>query len=101
MDIFIGEGISVEVNSIGIPESFIWNGQKFIIDRILFEERRVDLKRRWYQRKHKKIYIVKTKEGRIFEIYKILGYGEREWRLYKELKIFKKYFFKLIQVILN
>lgn len=88
MDIFISEKIFVEVNSIGSPISFTWNEEKFIIDKILFEERRVDLNRRWYQRRHKKIYIVRTKEGRIFEIYKSLGFGKREWRLYKELKNF-------------
>lgn len=88
MDIFISEKISVEINSIGIPVSFIWKDKKFFIDKILYEERRVDLKRKWYQRRHKMIYIVKTKEGRVFEIYKSLGFGKREWRLYKELKTF-------------
>ncbi|MGB9750198.1 MAG: hypothetical protein ACPLWB_05105 [Caldisericia bacterium] len=47
MDIFIGEKISVEINYIGIPVSLIWNNKKFIIDKILFEERRIDLKRRY------------------------------------------------------
>ncbi|MCX8095000.1 MAG: hypothetical protein N3D74_02250 [Caldisericia bacterium] len=54
----------------------------------MYEERKVDLKRKWYQRRHKKIYVVKTKEGRVFEIYKSLGFGKREWVLFKELKNF-------------
>ncbi|MDI6860480.1 MAG: hypothetical protein QMD25_00480 [Caldisericia bacterium] len=88
MDIFISEKILVELNNIGVPVSFIWKNEKFLIDKILYEERKIDLKRKWYQRRHKKIYIVKTTEGRIFEIYKSLGFRKREWILYKELKNF-------------
>ena len=32
------------------------------------------------------IYIVLTKDGRKFEIYKIVGPGRKIWRLYKEVK---------------
>ena len=86
MDIFIGEDIKVNVNNKNLPISFIWNNKEFIIDKILYEERVVDLKIRWYQRKHKVIYIVLTRDGRKFEIYKIVGPGRKIWRLYKEVK---------------
>ncbi|MGC8943983.1 MAG: hypothetical protein ACP5KX_07775 [Caldisericia bacterium] len=71
MDIFIGEDIEVYLNSSFLLKKFKWRDKEYIIEKILFEERKVDLKTKWYQRKHKVIYIVKTKGGRIFEFIEI------------------------------
>jgi hypothetical protein len=83
---FVDEEVEVRFEQQpGPPTSFVWRGQEYRIVAILEEERRLDLRRTWWRRRHRDLYVVKTEEGRVFKLYHHRGPGRRHWVLYEEL----------------
>jgi hypothetical protein len=79
---FIGEQIEVERDEKSPqPVSFTWRGRIHVVAEVL--EERVDTgfggapprSRRWYNRRHRRHFVVKDSSGNIFEIY--LDYANR------------------------
>ncbi len=93
MDEFIGETIEVEQSAKGPePVRFRWRGEEYEVAEVLSVW--VDIghgllpprSRKWYTRRHRRYYVVKDTEGRIFEMY--LDYSNRSnptWFLVKRL----------------
>lgn len=92
MEEFIGEKIEVEKAEMSPrPTRFTWRGQSHEVAEVLHEW--VDKgfggipsgSRRWYNRRHRRHYVVKDADGQMFEIY--LDYANRQkrswWLLYK------------------
>lgn len=83
---FIGAAIEVEFErKPGPPASFIWRDRKYVVQEVIDHQLRLDFGRRWWQRKHRDYYKVRTTEGGLFEIYFNRGPGKRYWVLSKEL----------------
>ena len=96
MDTFIGETITVE-RSPGSPRPvrFVCRGEVHEVADVLHE--RVDIghgqvpphRQKWTTRRHRRYYVVRDTDGRIFEIY--LDYSNRSrqtWFLVRELTSF-------------
>jgi hypothetical protein len=89
---FVGEQIEVEkAETSPRPICFTWRGQSHDVAEVLHEW--VDKgfggippgSRRWYNRRHRRHYVVKDADGQVFEIY--LDYANRQkrtwWLLYR------------------
>ncbi len=82
---FIGEEIEVErEEKPGPPTSIKWRGVDYRLQSVRNLLRRLDFKRKWYQRRHRDHYIVTTEDGETFEIYFNKGPGRRYWVLFKK-----------------
>lgn len=87
MDKFISEKIEVNFDrKPGPPTSFVWRERKYIIQEVVDHRLHLDFSRRWWQRRHRDYYQVKTAEGDLFEIYFNRGPGKRYWVLYKTIR---------------
>ncbi len=83
---FIAEEVEVQIEGKpGLPSSFIWSGQEYKIAEVLSARRELDLRRAWWRRRHRDRYLVRTTDGRTFELYFHRGPGRRYWVLYREL----------------
>ena len=93
MEEFIGECIEVEkAESSPRPVNFCWRGGRHEVAQVLSEW--VDIShgdvparsRKWYNRRHRRYYVVRDGEGGVFEIY--LDYANRRkptWWLARRL----------------
>lgn len=92
MEEFVGEQIEVEkAETSPRPVRFAWGGQNHEVAEVLHEW--VDKgfggippgSRRWYNRRHRRHYVVKDADSQMFEIY--LDYANRRkrtwWLLYR------------------
>jgi hypothetical protein len=87
---FVGEPIEVRFEKKpGPPVSFTWRGEEIAISEVLrmwvdhgFGPFRYS--GRWWQRRHRNCYRVKTERGEVVELY--LDRGKREWVLYRRGK---------------
>lgn len=82
---FIDEEIEVETGEFGRPQAFVWRGEPFRVVEVLEVQRKLDLKKAWWRRRHRDYYRVRTQEGRVFELYFHRGPGRRFWVLLREL----------------
>lgn len=69
----------------GPPSGFVWEGKEHEIVEILEFRRELDFRRPWWRRRHRDRYLVRTKEGRVFELYCHRGPGRPYWVLLREL----------------
>ncbi len=84
---FIDEEIEVRFAvKPGPPTSFVWRGKEYRIEEIVSWQRRLDFRRRWWLRRHRDYYVVRTDTGQVFEIYLHRAPGRRYWVLYRELE---------------
>lgn len=82
---FISEEVEVRSQEQpGPPAAFIWRGQEYKIAEVLSSRRELDFKRAWWRRRHRDYYLVRTDDGRTFELYFHRGPGRRHWVLYRE-----------------
>ncbi len=91
---FISEQIEVEkAETSPRPVRFCWRGEQHDVVEVLSE--RVDIgfgslparSRKWYNRRHRRYYVLRDAEGHVFEIY--LDYANRRkptWWLAERLK---------------
>lgn len=94
---FFGKEIEVTVSGeVNFPTSFRLGDREYVVSEIIeawpdYGFGRSHLRRkRWWQRRHRNYYRVKTTEGEVFEIYYDRGtsleYAERKkWFLYRQL----------------
>lgn len=83
--IFIGEDVEVELSGPeGIPSHIIWRGKKYRILNIVATWQRLDLQRRWWKRRHRDYFLIEVENGKMWEIYRHRGPGDRFWRLVRE-----------------
>lgn len=83
---FIAEEVEVRfIERPGPPHSFVWRGKEYKITEILSTRRELDFKPAWWRRRHRDYYLVRTDDGRAFELYFHRGPGRRYWVLYREL----------------
>ncbi|MGQ9476957.1 MAG: DUF6504 family protein [Candidatus Bipolaricaulia bacterium] len=83
---FIAEEVEVRFRERpGPPCAFIWRGEEYKITGVLSTRQELDFKRAWWQRRHRDYYLVKTEEGRTFELYFHRGPGRKYWVLYREV----------------
>lgn len=85
---FISEEVEVrfqEQPGPGPPAAFVWRGKEYKIAEVLSARRELDFKRAWWRRRHRDYYLVRTDDGRTFELYFHRGPGRRYWVLYREL----------------
>ncbi len=74
------------------PISFTWRDEEFHIQSILrsWQDFRfpsgAPRKKTWRLRRHRNYFVVRTHEGRTFEIYLDRGASERTWVLYSEIQ---------------
>ena len=86
MDKFIGEKIEVNFDrKPGPPTSFLWRNRGYIIQEVVDHRLHLDFGKRWWQRRHRDYYRIKTTDGELFEIYFNRGPGKRYWVLYKTI----------------
>jgi hypothetical protein len=95
MDKFIGEDVKVEqAEDSPRPVRFWWHGQEHQIVQILDE--RLDIgfgeiprgSRKWFNRRHRRYYLVKDQDGDVFEMYQ--DYSNRQrvvWHLLKRYRL--------------
>jgi hypothetical protein len=86
MSEFIGEEIEVTTAVGGSPSAFTWGGRRYEIVDIRGMRRRLDFVRRWYQRRHRDEYVVRTDSGQTFLMYFNRGPGRRYWVLHEKLE---------------
>ena len=83
---FIDEQVEVESEGFGVPRAFVWQGERHEVAEVLSVRRRLDFKRAWWwRRRHRDYFRVRTREGRVFELYHHRGPGRRYWVLLQEL----------------
>lgn len=82
---FIDEQVEVESEGFGVPRAFVWQGERHEVVEVLSVRRRLDFKRAWWRRRHRDYFRVRTREGRVFELYHHRGPGRRYWVLLQEL----------------
>ena len=94
---FIGQEIEVqEEGAVKQPVAFAWQGRRYRIAQI--EEQWVDTstgmdsrrRGRWWQRRHRDCFRVRTEGGEVFEIYhdrgvKLAERGRWKWYLFRQL----------------
>lgn len=74
-----------------LPVAFRWRGEDYEIHQVLemWEEHgmgKAPLRRpHWWQRRHRVHYIVKLKDGDIYEIYWDRGSKKKDWTLLKRI----------------
>ena len=85
MEEFIGEKIVVQqAETSPRPVRFTWRGEDHEIVEVLRQWVDVGFggvpprSRRWYNRRHRRYYVVRDPEGQVFEMY--LDYGDRQKR---------------------
>lgn len=84
---FVHDDIEVEFASKpGPPTAFLWQGQRYVVTEVLrgwadhgFGP--MDYPARWWQRRHRNYFRVRTSEGELAEFY--LDRGTRKWVLYR------------------
>ena len=82
---FIGDEIEVQfARKAGPPTSFIWRGTTYEIAEIEQTSRALDFRKRWWRRRHRDYYLLKTETGETFQLYFHRGPGRRYWVLYKK-----------------
>ncbi len=77
----ISEPVSVNWRD-GTLSSFRWRDADFAIAEILSDYRKVDFRPQWYLRRHRRQLLVRTQDGRFFELY-VSRPGM--WILYREV----------------
>ncbi len=83
---FIDEEVTVSfAKRPGPPTSFTWRGVEHQIAAVLQHRLALDFEHRWWQRKHRDYYVVRTETGELFELYRHRGPGHRYWVLYRRL----------------
>lgn len=82
---FIDAEIQVERVPPGPPLAFRLGDQGFRVVQVLSFEQRIDRRSPWWLRRHRDHYVVRTGEGRTFELYHHRGPGRPYWVLYREL----------------
>ncbi|MBI4556259.1 MAG: hypothetical protein HY706_01630 [Candidatus Hydrogenedentes bacterium] len=83
---FIDAEVEVRFDQMpGPPTSFIWRDTEYRIASIQEMRRVLDFKKRWWQRRHRDYYTVRTESGESFELYFNRGPGRKYWVLYKKL----------------
>lgn len=94
---FFGREIEVTVSGeVKVPVSFRLDEQEYVISKIIeaWHDRGFGLsplrRRKWWQRRHRNYYRVKTTQGEIFEIYYDRGTSleqakRQKWFLYRQL----------------
>ena len=87
------EEIKVEcAGEVARPASFTWRDQVFHIDKIIrsWQDFRFPAgaprKKTWRLRRHRNYFVVRTDEGRMFEIYMDRKAAGLTWVLYREVK---------------
>ena len=86
MSDFIDEEVIVNfAKRPGPPTSFTWRGVEHRIAEVLQHRLALDFDRRWWQRKHRDYYVVRTETGEVFQLYFHRGPGQRYWVLHKRL----------------
>jgi len=74
------------------PRSFIWKGKEYEIEKILsrWEDHSFGLvppsDRKWWLRRHRVYYRVRTKGGGVYELYWDRGSKKKDWVLAKEIR---------------
>ena len=81
---FIDEEVEVHTGEFGRLRQFVWRGKVFHVVEVLEVERKLDLKKAWWRRRHRDHYKVRTDDGRVFELYFHRGPGRRYWVLLRE-----------------
>ncbi|MGQ9699623.1 MAG: DUF6504 family protein [Candidatus Bipolaricaulaceae bacterium] len=67
---FIGAAVEVRFQEKpGPPTSFLWEGREYHIAQVLEFRRTLDFHSAWWRRRHRDWYKVRTKDGRVFELY--------------------------------
>lgn len=96
---FLGKGITVRVAGVvRVPVSFHLGEREYVIDKILQSWADHSFgslspqRRRWWLRKHRNYYRVRTTEGEVFEIYYDRGTSQKhaerkKWFLYRKLDV--------------
>ncbi len=79
---FISEPVTIQRDSEGSPIAFRWRDEVYHIDDVLSDYRRVDFNSRWWLRRHQRRLVVRTDNGRYFELY---AQRAQSWILYQEL----------------
>jgi hypothetical protein len=83
---FISEEVEVRfATRPGPPSAFVWQGKEYKIVEVLSARQELDFKRAWWRRRHRDHYLVRTEDGRTFELYFHRGPGRRYWVLYREI----------------
>lgn len=83
---FIGAEVEVRFQEKpGPPTSFLWEGREYHIAQILEFRRTLDFRSVWWRRRHRDWCKVRTKDGRVFELYFHRGPGRPHWVLLREL----------------
>ena len=94
---FFGQEIQVTVSGeVRVPASFHLGDREYVISEIIESwadhsfGRSTSRRHRWWQRRHRNYYQVRTTDGEVFEIYYDRGtnlkYPERrKWFLYRQL----------------
>jgi hypothetical protein len=87
---FIDETIEVSfARKPGPPTSFLWRGEEIAVAEVLrgwadHSFGQFKYPARWWQRRHRNYYRVRTEQGEIVEFY--LDRGKREWVLYRKTR---------------
>lgn len=92
---FLSREIQVTVGE-NVPVSFKLDGQEYKIAAIVYTwpdygfGRAPLQRRRWWHRRHRNYYIVKTEDGKLFEIYhdrgtSLEGVRKGKWFVYRQL----------------
>jgi hypothetical protein len=85
---FVSEEIEVTRDGRGgPPASFVWRDKEYRVARIKRRWGQVDMRRQWWQRRHRDHYVVETESGELFEIYHHRGFGRRYWVLYRRVEV--------------
>jgi len=83
---FIGEEVEVtRQGPAGPPASFVWRDRPYRVARVRRRWRHLDLRRQWWQRRHRDHFVVEAESGELFELYFHRGYGRRYWVLSRRL----------------
>jgi hypothetical protein len=83
---FVSEEIEVHfAKKPGPPSSFTWRGAEYKITEIAGSTRKLDFRSRWWRRRHRDYYVVRTDTGETFRIYFHRGFGRKYWVLYAKL----------------
>jgi hypothetical protein len=86
MSEFIGEEVEVRrARQTGLPEAFLWRGAEHEVAEVLRRWRSLDFRQAWWRRRHRDHYVVRTRDGGLFELYFHRGPGRRYWVLYRKL----------------
>ena len=86
MSEFIGEEVQVHfAQKPGPPTWFEWRGKEYRIEEVEQQWLALDLRQRWWQRRHRDYYLVRCDTGERFELYFNRGPGRKYWVLRKRV----------------